>query len=128
MAFKKTVLIGLQLALAILSISVAAPSAFAQAKWQKLAPFPEPAEEILGAAAGGKMYVFAGLIPFWKPKGLVYEYDPATDHWTKKKSHGPSVPPRRVHGISRENLRVRRICVSDFRSRGVGADQQCLGV
>ena len=84
MAFKKLILTGLQFAVALLSFNAAAPSAFAQAKWEKLAPFPEPAEEILGAAAGGKMYVFAGLIPFWKPKGLVYEYDPATDHWTKK--------------------------------------------
>ena len=85
MAFKKVILTGLQFAVAMLSFSASAPSAFAQAKWEKLAPFPEPAEEILGAAAGGKMYVFAGLIPFWKPKGLVYEYDPATDRWTKKK-------------------------------------------
>src|SRR5215469_4267571 len=75
-----------QLALAVLSISAAAPTLLAQQpKWEKLAPFPEPAEEILGAAAGGKMYVFAGFIPFWKPKGLVYEYDPASNQWTKKK-------------------------------------------
>ena len=85
MAFKKIVLAGLQLAVAMISLSSADPSAFAQAKWEKLAPFPEPSEEILGAAAGGKMYVFAGLIPFWKPKGLVYEYDPSSNHWTKKK-------------------------------------------
>jgi len=85
MPFKKIMLAGLQFAVAILSLGAAAPSAFAQAKWEKLAPFPEPAEEILGSAAGGKMYVFAGFIPIWKPKGLVYEYDPATDHWTKKK-------------------------------------------
>ncbi len=85
MVFRKVVLTGLQLAVAVLSFTAAATSVFAQAKWEKLAPFPEPAEEILGAAAAGKMYVFAGLIPFWKPKGLVYEYDPATDHWTKKK-------------------------------------------
>jgi N-acetylneuraminic acid mutarotase len=84
-AFKKVILMGLQLAVAMLSFNAPTPSAFAQAKWEKLAPFPEPAEEILGAAAGGKMYVFAGLIPFWKPKGLVYEYDPATDRWAKKK-------------------------------------------
>src|SRR6202162_3738542 len=85
MIFKKIVLTGLQLTVAILSCIAAAPSAFAQAKWEKLAPFPEPSEEILGAAAGGKMYVFAGLIPIWKPKGLVYEYDPANNQWTKKK-------------------------------------------
>lgn len=84
MAFKKFVFMGLQLAAVILSFR-AAPTVFAQAKWEKLAPFPEPSEEILGVATGGKMYVFAGLIPFWKPKGLVYEYDPSTNHWTKKK-------------------------------------------
>jgi len=31
------------------------------------------------------MYVFAGLAPGWKPLGMVYEYDPATNSWTKKK-------------------------------------------
>src|SRR3954463_8264272 len=60
-------------------------NAQAQGRWVKLAPFPEPAEELLGAAAGGKLYVFAGLAPGWKPKSLVYEYDPATDKWAKKK-------------------------------------------
>ncbi len=62
-----------------------AQGAWAQGRWVKLAPFPEPAEELLGAAAGGKLYVFAGLNPGWKPKALVYEYDPASDKWTKKK-------------------------------------------
>jgi N-acetylneuraminic acid mutarotase len=85
MSFKRIVFVGLQLALAVFSLSASAPNSFAQAKWEKLAPFPEPAEEILGVAAGRKMYVFAGLIPFWKPKGLVYEYDPSSNQWTKKK-------------------------------------------
>jgi N-acetylneuraminic acid mutarotase len=49
------------------------------------APFPEPSEEVLGATANGKLYVFAGLAPGWKPKALVYEYDPAANQWTKKK-------------------------------------------
>ena len=31
------------------------------------------------------MYVFAGLAPVWKPMGMVYEYDPAGNQWTKKK-------------------------------------------
>jgi N-acetylneuraminic acid mutarotase len=62
-----------------------AASVQAQGKWVKLAPFPEPAEELLGAAANGKLYVFCGLAPGWKPIGLVYEYDPATDKWAKKK-------------------------------------------
>lgn len=54
-------------------------------KWVKLAPFPEPAEELYGMAAGGKLYVFGGLTPGWIPRGLVYAYDPAADRWTKKK-------------------------------------------
>lgn len=57
----------------------------AQGKWAKLAPFPEPAEELYGVAAGGKLQVFGGLAPGWKPRGLVFEYDPAADRWTKKK-------------------------------------------
>lgn len=57
----------------------------APGKWIKLAQFPEPAEELYGVAAGGKLYVFGGLAPGWKPRGLAYEYDPATDRWTKKK-------------------------------------------
>lgn len=57
----------------------------AQGKWTDIAPFPEPKEEVMGEAANGKMYVFAGLIPLWHPAGLVYEYDPARNTWTKKK-------------------------------------------
>jgi N-acetylneuraminic acid mutarotase len=70
-------------ALSLLSCFAGAVSA--QGKWVKLAPFPEAAEELLGASAGGKMYVFCGLAPGWKPMGMVYEYDPATDKWAKKK-------------------------------------------
>src|SRR6267154_1212106 len=75
----------LQFVLALIACIATTPAAHAQAKWVRLAPFPEPAEEILGAAAGGKMYVFAGLAPVWKPMGMVYEYDPASNQWTKKK-------------------------------------------
>jgi N-acetylneuraminic acid mutarotase len=76
---------GPQFLVVVLSVLLSVPSAHAQGKWLKLAPFPEPAEEISGAAAGGKMYVFAGLAPGWKPVGMVYEYDPSTNQWTKKK-------------------------------------------
>jgi len=77
----RVLLIANSMSLALL----AATPANAQGKWVKLAPFPEPAEELLGATAGGKMYVFCGLAPAWKPLGMVYEYDPQTDKWTKKK-------------------------------------------
>jgi N-acetylneuraminic acid mutarotase len=76
----------LRVCLTILWLCLFLPAtANAQGKWVKLAPVPEPAEELLGVAANGKMYVFCGLAPGWKPIGMVYEYDPATDKWTKKK-------------------------------------------
>jgi N-acetylneuraminic acid mutarotase len=73
------------LLIALSLVLLSGTPAHAQGKWVKLAPFPEPAEELLGVAAAGKMYVFCGLAPGWKPVGMVYEYDPATDKWTKKK-------------------------------------------
>jgi N-acetylneuraminic acid mutarotase len=77
--------VGVWFVAALVGIILAEPAAYGQGKWLKLAPFPQPAEEISGAAAGGRMYVFAGLAPIWKPVGMVYEYDPGTDKWTKKR-------------------------------------------
>ena len=39
----------------------------------------------LGTAINGKLYASQGLLPGFKPAGLVYEYDPAGDAWTQKK-------------------------------------------
>lgn len=55
-------------------------------KWSKLAPFPQPAEEVYGIASGGKLYVMGGLAPGWTPQGFMYEYDPGNDAWMKKKN------------------------------------------
>jgi N-acetylneuraminic acid mutarotase len=57
----------------------------AASPWVNLAPFPNPSEEVLGATAGGKLYVFAGLAPGWKPKAMVQEFDPAANSWSQKK-------------------------------------------
>jgi N-acetylneuraminic acid mutarotase len=72
------------LSFVLVAVFMCVSTAHAQ-KWARLAEFPEPTEELLGASAGGKLYVFCGLAPGWKPMGLVYAYDPATDTWTKKK-------------------------------------------
>jgi len=70
---------------ALLAASFLISAAHAQ-KWSRLAPFPEPSEELWGASAGGKLYVFGAIAPGWKPKSLVYEYDPDSNSWTKKKN------------------------------------------
>ena len=71
--------------LVVALVGVAPVAAQAPSRWVKLAAFPEPAEELYGVAAGGKLYVFGGLAPGWQPRGLVLEYDPAPDKWAKKK-------------------------------------------
>ena len=58
--------------------------AFTQSAWKKAAPFPDPDEELYGITVNGKMYVMGGF-GGGKPRGIVDEYDPATDKWTKKK-------------------------------------------
>src|SRR5439155_1194114 len=78
-------------AVALLACLLLVGPALAQGKWTKLAAFPEPAEELLGASAGGKMYVFCGLAPGWKPIGMVYEYDPAGNTW---RARAPIPTPR----------------------------------
>ena len=59
--------------------------------WKKGAPFPEPDEELYGVTVGGKLSVIGGFGE-GKARGANYEYDPATDKWTKKKSM-----PRAAH-------------------------------
>ncbi len=70
---------------ALLAAAFLFSTAHAQ-KWSRVAPFPEASEELYGIASGGKLHVFGGLAPGWTSKGLVYEYDPASDTWTKKKN------------------------------------------
>ncbi|MDP3700464.1 MAG: kelch repeat-containing protein [Hylemonella sp.] len=74
----------LPLALLLLTAGTAW-SQSAPSRWTQGAPIPQGAEEVYGVAAGGKMYVFGGLAPGWKSIGMVMEYDPASNAWTRKK-------------------------------------------
>ena len=71
------------IAAAFICCALALP-AFAQ-KWEVGAPIPQGAEEVYGVTANGKLYVFGGLALAWKPIGMVMEYDPAKNAWTRKK-------------------------------------------
>src|SRR5207244_3833205 len=92
------------IALAI-SVTVGAQNPPARGmRWSKAAPFPQPEEELYGTVINGKFYVVGGFgfnPPGAQPgggggapangpcggcpPGLVYEYDPGPDKWTKKK-------------------------------------------
>ena len=67
----------------IVLMFTAAAQGQAPSRWVKLAPFPEPDEELYGVAANGKLYVLGGFAG--GKMGGVSEYDPATDKWTRKK-------------------------------------------
>ncbi len=69
----------------LIGLTASMPLAWGQGKWVNLAPVPEEHEEMYGASANGKVYAFGGLIPLWKPAGVVLEYTPATNTWAKKK-------------------------------------------
>ena len=81
----------LAVATATLLLATAGLAQMPKSAWRRAAPFPEPDEELYGVACKGKMYVIGG----WddgKARGANYEYDPATDRWTKKASM-----PRKAH-------------------------------
>lgn len=71
---------------AVLTILLVHSGARAQGQWTKAAPVPETSEEFTFAAANGKIYLLGGTPASERgaPKGLVQEYDPATDKWMKK--------------------------------------------
>jgi N-acetylneuraminic acid mutarotase len=50
------------------------------------APPPAPPPAPQGKWIGGKLVAAQGLLPGFKPAGLVYEYDAAGDGWTPKKA------------------------------------------
>src|SRR6185503_9483335 len=80
----------LQRATAVLAVMMASlvvvATALAQmpaSPWKHGAPFPVPDEELYGVAVNGKLYVIGGWAD-GNAGGVNYEYDPATDKWTKK--------------------------------------------
>src|SRR5258708_4294921 len=60
-----------------------APDVRAEGKWRVGAPIPEGANEVLGAAIEGQVYVYGGQDSGNKPQGLFFRYDPARNAWTK---------------------------------------------
>lgn len=76
---------GRYLFFALLCVSALLAGTAQAQKWSTLAPFPVPSEELYGISVGGKLYVFGGQELGWKSLGMVYEYDPAGDRWSRKK-------------------------------------------
>lgn len=70
----------------LVTLLLAAPVASQQGgRWSSRKAIPQGEEETVGTAAGGKLYVAAGLgvFPGWEPKQMLWSYDPSSDEWTK---------------------------------------------
>jgi N-acetylneuraminic acid mutarotase len=74
-----------------------AASAQAQGKWRSGPPIPQGANEVIGAAIEGQVYVYGGQDPQNKAQGLFYRYDPSKNEWSQQLSSNP-VPVH--HGAS----------------------------
>jgi len=81
----------------VLSLSLAATvSANAQGKWHAGPPIPQGANEVIGGAIDGQMFVYGGQDSANKPMGIFYRYDPAKNEWASL----PSNPVPVHHGAS----------------------------
>jgi N-acetylneuraminic acid mutarotase len=73
------------LSFVLFAIFMCVSTAHAQ-KWVRLAEFPEPTEELVGASTGDRIYVIGGRvgaagITAASNTNVVEEYDPGTDSW-----------------------------------------------
>ena len=96
--------------------------------WARRAPFPEPSEELYGIASGGRLYVFGGLAPGWKPKALVLRIRSRSRHVDPQEEHAAAVPPHGPRGDRRQDLRRRWIPAARLRPRGLAAHRQRVGI
>src|SRR3954471_17970645 len=123
---------------AVLAVAIPAAQLLAQAPaptaptamnpWVNLAPFPTPSEEVLGATANDKLYVFAGLCA-----GLEAESDgagvrPGVHQLGAEEADAARLASRRLRVAGQQDLCVRRIQAAGAGAAGVGADRQCVGI
>ena len=65
--------------------------AFAASGWRQMAPIPEGANEMIGSATAGKVYIYGGLNGAeFHALGLFFSFDPASNSWT-------SLPSSPIH-------------------------------
>src|SRR5260370_21990491 len=74
----------------------------AEGKWRVGAPIPEGANEVIGAAIEGQVYVYGGQDSANKPQGLFFRYDPAKNEWTKLQGNPAPVHHGAAAAIGRQ--------------------------
>ncbi|HEU0156721.1 MAG TPA: kelch repeat-containing protein [Stellaceae bacterium] len=69
-----------------LTLAFLSGGAVAQGRWAEAKPIPQGANEVIGAAVDGKLYLYGGQTARG-PLGIFWVYDPKNDGWTKLKSN-----------------------------------------
>jgi N-acetylneuraminic acid mutarotase len=98
----------------LLLLTFAASVAVRKGTWKTLRTVSlSRAKSCLAPPPAGSCTSFAGLIPLWKPAGVVYEYDPAARQVDEEEADGAAGPSRGARQLQQQDLRVRRFRVSD---------------
>jgi N-acetylneuraminic acid mutarotase len=99
----------------VVALPSALPSgeASAQGSWTQRKPIPQGANEVIGAAVGGRLYVYGGermqtqhvyggVNLKTQPLGIFWSYDPKADTWTRLKSNPVPVHHAAAVGIGKK--------------------------
>jgi N-acetylneuraminic acid mutarotase len=76
--------------IAALALALLSSGASAQGRWTQAKPIPQGANEVIGAAIAGRLYVYGGQAP-QGPLGIFWSYDPQTRTWTQLKANPVAV-------------------------------------
>jgi N-acetylneuraminic acid mutarotase len=97
----------------VIAIALLSGKASAQDSWAKMKPIPEGANEVVGAAVNGLLYVYGGERMYTRhvyggmnlktqPLGIFWAYDPKADSWTRLKPNPVPVHHGAVAAIGRK--------------------------
>ena len=89
------------LSFVLFAVFMCVSTAHAQ-KWVRLAEYPEPTEELLGASAGGSSTCSAASLR----AGSRWDWSTNTtrdQHVDEEEADAARLPPRFVHGVSRQD-------------------------
>ena len=113
-------------AAAVIAISLLAGAASAQGYWTQMKPIPQGANEVIGAAADGLLYIYGGerehtqhfhggINPRTQPLGMFWAYDPKNDPLDSVETQSGPGPPRGGGRDRKEILSIRWLPSARYR-------------
>ena len=86
-----------------------------------MAPIPQGANEVIGTATDGRLYVYGGQDPNSTPLGLLWSYTPTTNEWSRLE--GNPVP---VHHGAMAAVGAKLYLFDGFRLPDTGQDRKSV--